>query len=100
METKTSVIKELDTNQDTRGIKIGVQLCLMTSPLIQEKLSHGLLFRLTLLRDIRKTYAPIMSDVPVRYIYMHQFFQPIFKVKLCTNFRQKSHSPALRLYVE
>lgn len=24
----------------------------MTSPLIQEKLSHGLLFRLTLLRDI------------------------------------------------
>lgn len=46
----------------------------MTSPLIQEKLSHGLLFRLTLLRDIRKTYAPIMSDVPVRYIYMHQFF--------------------------
>lgn len=54
--------------------KIGVQLCLMTSPLIQEKLSHGLLFRLTLLRDIRKTYAPIMSDVPVRYIYMHQFF--------------------------
>lgn len=72
----------------------------MTSPLIQEKLSHGLLFRLTLLRDIRKTYAPIMSDVPVQYIYMHQFFQPIFKVKLCTNFRQKSHSPALRLYVE
>lgn len=100
METKTSVIKELDTNQDTCCIKIGVQLCLMTSPLIQEKLSHGLLFRLTLLRDIRKTYAPIMSDVPVRYIYMHQFFQPIFKVKLCTNFRQKSHSPALRLYVE
>ena len=26
METKTSVIKELDTNQDTRCIKIGVQL--------------------------------------------------------------------------
>lgn len=50
------------------------EICLMTSPLIQEKLSHGLLFRLTLLRDIRKTYAPIMSDVPVRYIYMHQFF--------------------------
>ena len=85
METKTSVIKELDTNQDTCCIKIGVQLCLMTSPLIQEKLSHGLLFRLTLLRDIRKTYAPIMSDVPVRYIYMHQFFSAyicsILKIK-------------------
>ena len=65
---------KMDTNHDTKRIKIGVQLCLMTSPLIQEKLSHGLLFRLTLLRDIRKTYAPIMSDVPVRYIYMHQFF--------------------------
>jgi hypothetical protein len=26
METKTSVIKELDTNQDTRRIEIGVQL--------------------------------------------------------------------------
>lgn len=28
METKTSVIKELDTNQDTRRIEIGVQLCM------------------------------------------------------------------------
>ena len=48
METKTSVIKELDTNQDTRCIKIGVQLCLMTSPLIQdvnvnEKVSQALM---------------------------------------------------------
>ena len=29
METKTSVIKELDTNQDTRRIEIGVQLCMV-----------------------------------------------------------------------
>ena len=93
----TANLKEARCREHTN---LRANLCLMTSPLIQEKLSHGLLFRLTLLRDIRKTYAPIMSDVPVRYIYMHQFFQPIFKVRLCTNFRHKSHSPALRLYVE
>ena len=29
METKTSVIKELDTNQDTRRIEIGVLLCMV-----------------------------------------------------------------------